>query len=192
MNEPIIHTLSRAVDTIAAKAKPPPEIVKSFEDFELPVDYDAPPDTQIDTRLAEFHLGKVLNARERLAEIEDHKNRMIERATDWAASEEEKVLKKIKWHEISVFAFAKRVLEAGKESTIDLVNGQIKRKRGHVSSTVTDRDRVPFEFRRTVPEKYTPETWEPDLNKANAHFRDTGEILEGLDTLKKEDTFEII
>jgi phage host-nuclease inhibitor protein Gam len=191
MNEPIIHTLNRAVDTIAAQAQPPREIVQSFDDFDLRIDYETPPETQIDTRLAEFHLQKVLNARDRLAEIENHKAQMIEKATSWAAIEEEKTLKQIKWHETSVFAFAKRMLGEGKEATVNLVNGQIKRKRGRVSSTVTDRERVPAEFRRIVPEKFTPETWEPDLTKINNNFKKTGEIIEGVETEKKEDWFEV-
>lgn len=137
-----------------------------------------------DAHDVESALREISEMRDELVGIKDHAAKQIARAQEWAEAEESRIQQDLTWKESSVLVWFRR--EYPDKSSKKLINGTLKRRVGSLVAEVLDADQVPHEYC-----EYVPESWRPDKNKIKAHFKETGEILAGMDIERTDTTYTV-
>lgn len=156
-------------------------------DFEYLEDDEGMPLVSVDDQnQAESHLRALDHWRYEAELIEDHANAQIRRANEWKEEELAKLNKRIQYHESGLIAY----LQTQGKKTIKLINGTIKRIAGRDRVEVKDlgalmnwNDR---EGGNLIRIKY-----EPDKVAIKEHISSNGELPEGVDLVKGDDTFKV-
>ena len=137
-----------------------------------------------DAHQVESALRDIAELRDELLGIKNHAAAQIAQAQAWADAEEERIRQDLSWKESSVLVWFRR--EYPDKSSKKLINGTLKRRVGSLVAEVLDADQVPQEYCEHVPE-----SWRPDKNKIKAHFKDTGEILPGMEINRTETSYSV-
>ena len=132
----------------------------------------------------ETALLEISEMRDELVGIKDHAAKQIARAQEWADAEEIRIRKDLNWKESSVLAWFRR--EHPDKASKKLIHGTLKRKVGSLVAEILEADEVPRAFCEHIPA-----SWRPDKNKIKAHYKETGEILPGMDIERTDTTYTV-
>ena len=132
--------------------------------------------------IAEDHLRAVAYHRSTIDNINAHADREMEKINAWRDRERTRVERRMVWHESSLTAWFSRIDAASKK----LINGTLKRTKGRERIDIVDESVIPIEF---LVEKVTSA---PDKKALLAHVKATGEIPEGVDIVRGEDSIKIV
>jgi hypothetical protein len=155
-----------------------------LEDLDLDYDYEEEPFVDSLER-AEAHLRFLAYWRWYRQDREEHARKEIDKIKLWLEREQERVNKKISWHERGLQGF---LWKTGKKS-VSLVHGSIRKIKGRERIEITDEEA----FLTTAPLHLVNEQLlrRPDKKAILAHIKETGEIPEGTDLIRGEDTIQI-
>jgi hypothetical protein len=132
---------------------------------------------------AENHLRHLAHWRLEQQKIRDHANAQIEKIRDWEAIQLKKTGNRIRWHEGGLRGF---LYHTGKK-TLKLVNGILKKRAGSKSIVIED----PKAFCESALEEFvtTTITKSPSKKAIMAHFKESGEIIDGTDVITGDDSY---
>lgn len=138
----------------------------------------------IDTAaLADRHLYQVKLVRREMADAKAHAAALHERLDTWLARRISSLERREALHSAGLAAY---LISTGR-SSVDLVNGRLKVVRGRERVDVTDADR----FLAAAPPDLVRVRREPDKTAIMRHYRQTGEIIDGTDVIRGDDTVSI-
>ena len=137
-----------------------------------------------DAHQVESALQEIAELRDELLGIKNHAAAQIAQAQAWADAEEDRIRQDLSWKESSVLVWFRR--EYPDKASKKLINGTLRRQGGSLGAEVLDAEQVPHEYCEHVPE-----SWRPDKVKIKAHFRETGEILPGMDIERTDTTYTV-
>ena len=155
-----------------------------LEDLPLDIDYDEEPTTPSQDR-AEEHLRFVAYWRNQRGEIEAHAKAQQDRIALWLEREQERIDRKIAWHEEALQGF---LWQSGKKS-VRLIHGSVRRIKGRERIEIIDEETFlsaapPVLIRQQIIRQ-------PDKKAILAHVQQSGEIPTGVDVIRGEDRIHI-
>ena len=131
--------------------------------------------------VAENHLEYLHYWKRLRAARQAHAQKQLDKVQTWLDRELEPIDRKIAWHERGL----KTYLWTTGKKTLRLINGTLKRIAGRERVEITDEARLPESFFRIK----TVRT--PDKKAILSHIRQSGEIPDGTDLVRNEDTLKI-
>ena len=149
-----------------------------------PDDENEPVDPCLNARQVEATLLRISEMRDELVGINAHAASQIAQVQEWAEAETTRIQRDLHWQESSALIWFRR--EYPDKASKRLIHGTLKRRVGSLVAEVLEADQVPHEYC-----EYIPESWRPDKNKIKAHYKETGEILAGMDIEKTDTTYTI-
>lgn len=155
-----------------------------LNDLHLDIDYEEDPFVGSEER-AEEHLRFLAYWRGEEEERIAHAARQIEKIQIWLEREMEAIHRKISWHERGLQGF---LWQTGKKS-VRLIHGSIRKIKGRERVEITDEEA----FLTKAPSSLIAEKMlrRPDKKAILSHIRETGEIPEGTNLIRGEDTIHI-
>ena len=145
--------------------------------------YDADIELIESEERAEEHLRTLAYWQAEAARIKDHADREVDKIEKWREAENEKIQRKIDWHEQGLRGF---LWQSGAK-TISLINGKLKRIKGRDRVEIPDVDA----FVSQAPGEFLNVKTIPDKTSVMAHIKETGEIPDGVDLVTGEDSFKV-
>lgn len=129
---------------------------------------------------AEDHLEHLKRIKYELERDLQHVAQQQEKIDRFAKRSRDRAQKKIDYHEACLMRF----LEARGETSKTLINGSLRTRTGRMSVEITDESLVPKEFYKTP---------DPKVSKVliSKHIKTTGEIPDGVDWVRGEDSFTV-
>jgi len=155
-----------------------------LNDLELKVDYEEDPFVGSEER-AEEHLRFLAYWRGEEEDRITHAAREIEKIQTWLEREVEAIHRKISWHKRGLQGF---LWQTGKKS-VRLVHGSIRKIKGRERIEITDEKT--FLTKASLHLVNEQLLRRPDKKAILAHIKATGEIPEGTDLIRGEDTIHI-
>jgi phage host-nuclease inhibitor protein Gam len=165
---------------------------KEVVEFETVYDQDAVelPEVPItDNHDAERHLRALAYWEDEEEKILAHAAREMERVQAWKEAEVNRINRKSDWHRNCLISFAR----AQDKPTVKLINGTIKRFKGRESINVIDENAL-FQWatEKSLPEMVRTKTiQEPDKKTIKLYIDSSGEIPNGVQVIKKDDTYDV-
>lgn len=155
-----------------------------LDDLDLDYDYDDEPFVDSLER-AEDHLRFLGYWRGEEEDRIAHAAREIEKIQTWLERELETVHRKISWHERGLQGF---LWQTGKKS-VRLVHGTIRKIKGRERIEIIDEE----VFLTAAPVHLVHEQLlrRPDKKAILSHIKETGDLPEGTDLIRGEDTIQI-
>jgi hypothetical protein len=146
-----------------------------------------PAPAQIDSlELAERHLAAVARFAREQAAFEAHAKQPHDRIDFWLNARVAGLERKATWHRASLNAF---LINSGKK-TLKLINGTLKLIAGRERVEVAD----PEHFVAIADEQFvrTKVIKEPDKRAILTHIHSTGEIPDGAELVRGDDSFKVV
>ncbi len=154
------------------------------KDITLDTNYDEEPSTPSQDR-AEEHLRLLAYWQRQRAERQSHANQQQDRITNWLAREQDRIDRKIGWHQRALQGF---FWQTGKKS-VRLIHGIIRRIKGRERIDVTDEQAF---LRHTSMDLIREQTHvQPNKKAILAQVRETGDLPAGIDLVRGDDTIQI-
>lgn len=162
MNEPIIHTLSKAVDKI------------NGPETERPDAFQRPPCANMGE--VEHQIQQVSKLRDEWADVVAHAEEQILKIRLWEERESQRIKDEIAWRQNSATTWFKREENnPGDKGSRKMVHGTLKRLKGQLKARIINPESIPRELCN-----HKPEAWAPDLNKIKARIKDSGGDLDAV------------
>lgn len=155
-----------------------------LEDVTLEVDYDEEPSTPSETR-AEEHLRVLAYWQRQREERASHASEQRDRITLWLDREQERIDRKIAWHEQALQGF---LWQTGKKS-VRLIHGAIRRVKGRERVEITDEDAFLLNASTDLIREQI--TRQPNKKAILAYIQQTGDIPAGIDLVRGDDLIKI-
>ena len=177
------------------------EILSSVESAEAVIDrYAIDITADLEVGDAENHLRAMAWHQAEIDEVDAHADAEIAKIEAWRERRHRQPNRKIKWHEYSVKAWARRWFRDNGKSKLDLAYGTVRRTKGRESIKVhseqaLDEWTLSLRDGKPLDKRYMDMVWryskKPDLAGIKKYIQETGEIPSGADLVDGEDSFTV-
>ena len=134
-----------------------------------------------DDQAAEQHLKCIRYWQKKAAEFDAHADAEIERVNAWRESRK----KSPEWQQQFHLRCLENWFKDDERKTARLINGTVKKFSGRERIEITDEEQIPQAFLRATT------TYSPDKKHIISHIRSTGDIPNGCDLVRGEDSVKV-